>query len=300
MRSVLAIVGPTASGKSALAVSVAKRVGGEVVGTDSMQAYRGMDIGTATPTATEQGGVPHHMLDVWDIEHPVTVVEFRDAARAAIDAIHRRERVPIVVGGSGLYVRAVLEELDFPSTDPSIRAFWEGKLAQSGAPALHAILAERDPAAAAAIEPNNGRRIVRALEVNELTGGPFVARLPEPEDHYPTLRVGLRIPRAALDERIEARVDAMWQAGFVQEVRRLEGRGLAAAPTASAALGYAPILRYLAGEIDESTARDLTIEDTRKFARRQQRWFAKDRRIHWWDYDAPGLDAEVAALLTAT
>jgi len=173
-------------------------------------------------------------------------------------------------------------------------------LAESGAPALHAILAERDPAAAAAIETNNGRRIVRALEVNELTGGPFVARLPEPEDHYPTLRVGLRIPRAELDARIEARVDAMWQAGFVEEVRNLESRGLAAAPTASAALGYAPILRYLAGEIDESTARDLTIEDTRKFARRQQRWFAKDRRIHWWDYDAPDLAVEVAGLVTST
>ena len=300
MTGVLAIVGPTASGKSALAVSVAKQVGGEVVGTDSMQAYRGMDIGTATPTAIEQDGVPHHMLDVWGIEHPVTVVEFRDTARAAIDGIHRRDRVPIVVGGSGLYVRAVLEELDFPGTDSSIRAYWEGQLAQLGAPALHAILADRDPPAAAAIEINNGRRIVRALEVNELTGEPFVARLPEPEDHYPTVRVGLRIPRAELDARIEARVDAMWQAGFVEEVRRLEGRGLAAAPTASAALGYAPILRYLAGEIEEATARDLTIEDTRKFARRQQRWFAKDSRIHWWNYDAPGLDVEVARLVTST
>jgi tRNA dimethylallyltransferase len=297
---VLAIVGPTASGKSALAVEIAQRIDGEVVGTDSMQAYRGMDIGTATPTGTEQRGVPHHMIDVWDIAHAVSVVEFRDTAREVIDAVRSAGSTPVVVGGSGLYVRAVLEELDFPSTDPNVRAAWERELDLRGAPVLHAILTERDPAAAAAIEVNNGRRIVRALEVGEITGEPFIARLPAPVDHYPTTRVGLRIDRATLDQRIEQRVDLMWAAGFVDEVRNLAPKGLAHAPTASAALGYGPILRHLAGEIDESDARQLTIDHTRKFARRQQRWFAKDERIQWFDYDDPDLAAVSVGLVTCT
>lgn len=298
--AVLAIVGPTASGKSALAVEVAQYVDGEVIGTDSMQAYRGMDIGTATPSPVEQQGIAHHMIDVWDIDQPVSVVEFRDKARYSIEAVLSAGRVPVVVGGSGLYVRAVLEELDFPTTDPKIRASWERELELRGAPALHAILGERDPDAAAAIEVNNGRRIVRALEVGEITGEPFVARLPEPVDHYPTIRVGMRIDRVTLDERIERRVDRMWAAGFVDEVRELRARGLAQAPTASAALGYGPILRYLSGQIDESDARQLTIDHTRKFARRQQRWFAKDERIRWFDYDDPDLASEVVGLVTST
>lgn len=297
--AVLAVVGPTASGKSALAVAVAKVVNGEIIGTDSMQAYRGMDIGTATPTAHERAAIAHHMLDVWDIDQAVTVVEFRDAAREAIDSVRSRGRVPIVVGGSGLYVRAVLEEMDFPGTDPAIRAQWEERLTRLGAPALHALLAERDPAAAAVIEMNNGRRIVRALEVIELTGEPFTARLPEPNDHYPVLRVGLHIDRDALDARIQARVGAMWAAGFVDEVRELKSQGLASAPTAIAALGYQPILRYLDGEIDEAAARQSTIDDTRKFARRQQRWFVKDERIQWLAYDSPELAERVAGLWAA-
>jgi len=298
--TVLAIVGPTASGKSALAVEVAQRVGGEIIGTDSMQAYRGMDIGTATPTVEEQGGIVHHMVDVWDIDQAVSVVEFRDRARIAIDSVAAHRRVPIVVGGSGLYVRAVLEHLDFPGTDPLVRLRWEDELAERGAPALHAVLAERDPQAAATIDVNNGRRIVRALEVNELTGENFIARLPEPVDHYATIRVGLRIDRQVLDARIESRVDAMWAAGFVDEVLELQARGLAEAPTARAALGYAPILRMLAGEIDEEQARRITIDDTRRFARRQQRWFAKDERIRWFDFDTPGLRDYVAELVTST
>lgn len=298
--AVLAIVGPTASGKSALAVDVARIVGGEIVGTDSMQAYRGMNIGTATPSAAERADIPHHMIDVWDIDQPVTVVEFRDKARECIDAILNAGRLAIVVGGSGLYVRAVLEELTFPGTDPAVRARWEDELERSGAPALHAILVERDPAAAEAIEVNNGRRIVRALEVNELTGAPFVARLPDPSDHYPIVRVGLRVDRATLDERIERRVDEMWAAGFVDEVRRLRDAGLSQSPTAKAALGYEPILRFLAGEIDEQQARRITIEDTRRFARRQQRWFARDDRIHWFDHDHTDLASAVADLFTST
>ena len=298
--TVLAIVGPTASGKSALAVEVARAVGGQVVGTDSMQAYRGMDIGTATPTAQEQRGITHHMIDVWDIDQLVTVVEFRDRAREAIETVSAAGEVPVVVGGSGLYVRAVLEELNFPGTDPQVRARWERQLERHGAPALHALLADRDPEAAAAIDVNNGRRIVRALEVIDVTGEPFAARLPAPVDHFRTLRVGLRIDRGALDARIEQRVDAMWAAGFVDEVRELHRTGLAKAPTARAALGYGPILDYLSGEIDEAQARRLTIDDTRKFARRQQRWFGKDERIEWFDYDDTQLVASVVGLLTST
>jgi len=298
--ALLAIVGPTASGKSALAVAVAGLVGGEIVGTDSMQAYRGMDIGTATPTREEQRGIPHHMIDVWEIDQSVTVVDFRNAAREAIDAIKATDKTPVVVGGSGLYVRAVLEELEFPATDPQVRAHWEEQLTLLGAPALHALLAERDPFAAAAIEINNGRRIVRALEVNEITGEPFIAQLPEPVDHYPTIRVGLRIDRDVLDARIEQRVDAMWDAGFVDEVHRLQQTGLAYSPTARLALGYEPILRFLTGEISEAQARQITIDDTRKFARRQQRWFTKDERIQWWDYNADGLAASVVELFTST
>jgi tRNA dimethylallyltransferase len=298
--TVLAIVGPTASGKSALAVQVAQLLDGEIVGSDPMQAYRGMDIGTATPTADDQAGVHHHMLDMWDIDHAVSVVEFRDAARVAIDAVLDNGRTPIVVGGSGLYVRAVLEEMDFPATDARVREFWESRLQDIGAPALHAELAERDPQAAAAIEVNNGRRIVRALEVNELTGDNFIARLPDPVDRYPTVRIGLRIHRAELDARIAARVDRMWADGFVEEVRALRDRGLDGVPTAGAALGYGPVLRYLAGEIDEAQARQQTVDDTRRFARRQQRWFGKDARIRWLDAGAPDLADEVASYVTAT
>lgn len=298
--TVLAIVGPTASGKSALALEVARALGGQIVGTDSMQAYRGMDIGTASPSVEDRTAVRHHMVDVWDIHQAVSVVEFRDAARAAIDSIEAEARTPIVVGGSGLYVRAVLEEMDFPATDPGVREFWEGRLADIGAPALHAELAARDPMAAAAIEVNNGRRIVRALEVNEITGGTFTARLPEPVDRYPTVRVGLRIDRDELDARIAARVDRMWESGFVDEVRRLRAGGLDVAPTARAALGYGPILRFLDGEIDEEQARRETIDDTRKFARRQQRWFGKDERIRWLDFDEPHLADTVLDYLTST
>jgi tRNA dimethylallyltransferase len=300
MSALIAIVGPTASGKTALAVQVAKALDGEVVGTDSMQAYRGMDIGTASPTVDEQQGVPHHMINVWDVAQPVSVVEFRDRARLAIDSILDRGKVPVVVGGSGLYVRAVLEEMDFPTTDPNVRQRWDERLKQVGATALHSELADIDPDAAANIEINNGRRIVRALEVIELTGEPFIARLPDPVDRYSTTRFGLRIDREALDERIARRVDAMWDAGFVDEVRRLEADGLRSAPTAAAALGYGPILRFLSGETSESEAREQTVNDTRKFARRQQRWFARDGRIDWRDYNDVTLADSIVAAVTST
>lgn len=285
---VLAIVGPTASGKSALAVAVAQRLQrAEIVGTDSMQAYRGMDIGTATPTEVERAGIPHHMVDVWDPGAAVSVAEFQSAARAVIDGILGRGATPIVVGGSGLYVAAVLDDLRFPGTDPVIRARLEADLAREGSAALHARLAAQDPAAAEEILPSNGRRIVRALEVIELTGGPFVARLPPAVDVYPCVRVGLSVPRAVLDERIAARVERMWADGLLAEVAGLPG--IDGTPTASRALGYREAAEVLAGRMAPDQARRETVDATRRFARRQERWFRRDPRITWLQYDAPDL-----------
>jgi len=291
---VIAIVGPTASGKSALALQVAQAVNAEIVGTDSMQAYRGMNIGTAKPNEADQRWVRHHMIDVWPVDQAVSVVEFRDRARQAIDDIRGRGKTALVVGGSGLYVRAVLEKLDFPGTDPDVRARWEARLSEVGAPVLHDELHAMDPDAAQAIERNNGRRIVRALEVIELTGEPFVAHLPPPQDVYPVHRFGIHIDRERLDSRIEDRVDAMWDDGFVDEVRRLEAAGFRDAPTAAAALGYGPVLDFLAGECSEEQARQRTIDDTRKFARRQQRWFRRDERIEWRNHDEAGFADAIA------
>lgn len=294
---VLVIVGPTASGKSALAVEVARRLGhAEIVGTDSMQVYRGMDIGTASPSAAERALVPHHLVDVWDPSHAVTVAEFQECARAAVDDCRARAVTPIVVGGSGLYVSAVLDDLRFPGTDPEARARLEGELARGGAEALHGRLAELDPEAAAAILPTNGRRIVRALEVIEITGGPFTARLPDPVEVYPTVRVGLEIGREDLDRRIVERVDRMFAEGFVDEVRTLEGQGLAQTPTASRALGYSQVLALLEGRLTEVEARQQTIDATRRFARRQQRWFRRDPRIAWIAYDSLSIVDDVLTL----
>lgn len=283
--TVVAVVGPTASGKSALALALASATSGEIVNGDSMQVYRGMDIGTAKPSPAEMASAPHHGFDLWDPSHDVSVAEFQQVARAAIDDVLRRGSTPIVVGGSGLYVSAILDEFAFPGTDPDVRARWEAELAAIGPQALHARLAEVDRAAAAAILPSNGRRIVRALEVIEITGEPFVATLPEPTSVHPTVRLGLEIPREALDARIADRVDAMWAAGFVSEVARLRDRGLGQCRTASRALGYQQILDFLDGRISEEEARSQTIDATRRFARRQQRWFRRDGRIEWIGYD---------------
>ena len=293
----LAIVGPTASGKSALAVAVAEQRDGEIVGTDSMQVYRGMTIGTAAPTAEDRRRAPHHMVEVWDPDHLVTVAEFQAHAREAIDEIHERGRLPVLVGGSGLYVSAVLDDLRFPGTDPAIRADLEAELAELGSDAMHRRLADVDPAAAKEILPSNGRRIVRALEVIAMTGQPFAARLPAPVEVYPSRRVGLDIERSRLDERIAERVERMWEEGFVDEVRRLALRGLSETPTASRALGYQQVLACLAGDLTEAQAREKTIVATRKFARRQQRWFRRDERITWLPYDSSSLLDDVRALL---
>jgi tRNA dimethylallyltransferase len=294
---VVAVVGPTATGKTALAVTLARRLGGEVVNADSMQLYRGMDIGTAKPDLAERGGIPHHLLDLWDVREPASVAEYRLRARAEIDRLRAAGVMPLLVGGSGLYVRAVLDELDFPGTDPAVRARLEGELAAVGATELHARLARLDPAAGQAVLPSNGRRIVRALEVIELTGGPFVASLPAPTPHYPAVVVGLDRAPAELDDRVAARVDRMWASGFVAEVEALAAGGLREGPTASRALGYAQVLGQLDGTLTADEARERTVRTTRRFVRRQRSWFRRDPALTWFDAARPDLlDAVTAAI----
>ncbi|ARQ68134.1 tRNA (adenosine(37)-N6)-dimethylallyltransferase MiaA [Streptomyces marincola] len=281
---VLAVVGPTAAGKSDLGVALAAGLGGEVVNADSMQLYRGMDIGTAKLTPAERRGVPHHLLDVWEVTRPASVAEYQTLARERVDRLLAAGRTPVLVGGSGLYVSAALDALEFPGTDPEVRARLEAELAERGSAALHTRLAAVDPPAAAAILPSNGRRVVRALEVVEITGRPFTARLPGAEGQrevYRTLRIGVGVERPELDERIAARVDRMWRAGLVDEVRALERVGLREGRTASRALGYQQVLAALAGEATEGEAREETIRATRRFARRQESWFRRDPRVRW-------------------
>jgi tRNA dimethylallyltransferase len=286
---VVVVVGPTASGKSDLGVALAQSLGGEVVNTDSMQLYRGMDIGTAKLAADERGGIAHHLLDVWDVRETASVAEYQRLARAVVDDLRGRGVPPVLVGGSGLYVRAVLDDLDFPGTDEAVRARLEAELAEVGSGALHRRLAEVDPAAAAAILPSNGRRIVRALEVVEITGERFTATLPEPREVYPSVQIGLDVPRPELDARIDLRVERMWEQGLVEEVRRLADDGLREGRTASRALGYAQVLRYVDGEWTQEQALAETQRATRRFARRQDTWFRRDPRITWIPYDAPDL-----------
>ena len=288
-RPVLAVVGPTAAGKSALSLGLARALDGEVVNADSMQLYRGMDIGTAKLTLAERAGVPHHLLDIWDVTEAASVSEYQHLARQAIAEIQARGRVPILVGGSGLYVRAAIDKLEFPGTDPAVRARLEDELARSGPAVLHARLTDLDPAAAAAILPGNGRRIVRALEVIELSGRPFSATLPEYESVLPTVQIGIELPRAELDQRVADRVGRMWQLGLVDEVRKLAAAGLREGRTASRALGYAQVLAFLDGELSEREAAAQTILATRRFIRRQESWFRRDPRIRWLPADTPDL-----------
>ena len=288
---VVAVVGPTATGKSELGVALALALGGEVINADSMQLYRGMDIGTAKLTPAERNGVPHHLLDIWDVTETASAAVYQRLARDVVDRLRAAGRVPVLVGGSGLYVDAVLDRLEFPGTDPALRAELEAELAAVGPAELHARLAAVDLAAAAAILPSNGRRIVRALEVVGLTGS-YTAALPtEPEPYYPAVRVGLDRPIEALDARVETRVTAMWAANLVDEVRALERAGLRAGRTASKALGYAQVLRMFDGELDESGAITATQAATRRFVRRQRSWFGRDARIGWLDGGADGLVA---------
>ncbi|MEV4276260.1 tRNA (adenosine(37)-N6)-dimethylallyltransferase MiaA [Actinoplanes xinjiangensis] len=291
---VVTVVGPTAAGKSALSIALAHELGGEVVNADSMQLYRGMDIGTAKLTPAERDGVPHHLLDIWDVTEPAAVAEYQRLARAAIDDILARGRVPLLVGGSGLYVRAVLEDFEFPGTDPAIRARLEGELAVAGSGPLHARLGERDPEAAAKILPSNGRRIVRALEVIELTGRPFTASLPDPRPVYDAVQIGVDRDTAELDERIALRVDLMWAAGLIDEVRGLDG--IRDGRTASRALGYQQALAQIDGVLSEEQAKADTVQGTRRFVRRQRSWFRRDPSVSWLDGAAPNLLADAMDL----
>ncbi|MFF5052560.1 tRNA (adenosine(37)-N6)-dimethylallyltransferase MiaA [Micromonospora sp. NPDC000663] len=297
--TVVAVVGPTAAGKSALSIALAHALDGEVVNADSMQLYRGLDIGTAKLTPAERDGVPHHLLDIWEVSEPASVAEYQRLARAAVDDILSRGRVPLLVGGSGLYVRAVLERFEFPGTDPALRERLERELAEVGPAPLYARLREADPVAAQGILPGNGRRIVRALEVIELTGAPFTASLPQPTPYYPSVQLGVDLDTGLLDERIAARVDRMWADGLVAETRELLGRGLAEGRTASRALGYQQVLRQLAGELTEAQARDETVRATRRFVRRQRSWFRRDPRIRWLDSAAPDLFEAALRLVPA-
>lgn len=296
---VLVINGPTASGKTALAVVVAHLlaadgIAAEVVNADSMLVYRGMDIGTAKPTVAERAGVPHHLIDIAEVTEAASVAAFQGLARAAIADCRMRGAVPIVAGGSALYMRAILDEFEFPGTDPVVRERLETELAQIGPQALHARLAAIAPETAAGILPGNGRRIVRALEVIELTGS---FRPVLPEGNYAidgVLQFGLELDRAEMDARIEARVDRMWQQGFVAEVRGLIPRGLRDGRTASRALGYRQILSFLDGGCTEAEAREATVSGTRRFARKQLGWFRRDPRIVWLPA-GPGAAGPMAA-----
>ena len=291
MTRVLAVIGPTATGKSDLAVALAQAVDGEIVNADSMQLYAGMDIGTAKLPRDERGGVPHHLLDIWPVTKSAAVAEYQQLARAAIDDINGRGHVPVFVGGSGLYLRGALDRLEFPGESPEVRARLYAELDEHGPAALHRRLAAIDPAAAAAILPSNGRRIVRALEVVELTGAGFVATMPGFDSIYDTVFVGL--DRADLDDRVERRVHQMMRLGFLDEVRALLPVGLRDSPTAGKALGYAQLLAVIAddgsvtGDLDEAVA--ITIRATRRFVRRQRSWFRRDPRVHWLDAAAPEL-----------
>ena len=278
--TVVAVVGPTATGKSDLAVALALRLGGEVVNADSMQLYRGMDVGTAKLAESERAGVAHHLLDVWDVRQTATAAAYQQLARTVLDDLLARGVTPVVVGGSGLYVRAALDAIDFPGTDPALRAELEAELEATGPLALHARLTALEPAAAARMEPTNGRRIVRALEVVLLTGS-MPGALTSYDALYSATYVGL--DRPDLTAATDARVDRMWAGGLVEEVRGLEAAGLREGVTASRALGYAQVLAHLAGEMSEDEAREATKAATRRFVRRQRAWFRRDPRICWLD-----------------
>ena len=285
---IVAVVGATASGKTGLSLDLAERLGGEVVNTDAMQVYRGMDIGTAKLPVEERRGIPHHLLDTMTVRDPLTVAEFQADARDVTARLRAAGRVPVLVGGSALYTRAILDRFEFPGTDESVRARLEDELDEVGSLRLHQRLATQDPEAAARILPENGRRVVRALEVIAITGRPFTASLPTLEYADPgSVQIGVDIDRPTLDARIEQRVDQMFEAGFVAEVERLLGEGLAEGRTAGRAIGYREVAAHLAGELSLEEARERTVVATRRVARRQDSWFRKDPRIVWVNHDDP-------------
>ncbi len=298
---VLAVVGPTATGKSELALDVVDLLGGpdaaEAVNADAMQLYRGMDVGTAKLPPGERRGVAHHQLDVLEVTQEASVAAYQRAARADIAAVEQRGRHPVLVGGSGLYVRAVLDELEFPGTDPEVRRRLEQRAEEEGAAALHAELAARDPAAAERILPGNTRRVVRALEVITLTGRPFSASLPEHRYHLPAVQVAIDVPREELDRRIADRARAMLDGGLLEETRELLAAGLAEGRTASRAVGYAQAIAVVEGRMSLDDAHTAITTATRQLARRQEKWFRRDPRVQWLA-PSPGLAEHVVQLLT--
>ncbi|MEY4498118.1 MAG: hypothetical protein RJA40_223 [Actinomycetota bacterium] len=288
----IVICGATATGKSDLAVSLAQEIGAEIINADSMQLYRGMDIGTAKLSLLERGGIAHHMLDVLDVTEDATVAWYQDKARETIAQIHSRGKSAVIVGGTGLYIKAILDDLNFPDTDPAIRERLNAEAEEFGTARLFERLQQLDPAAAAAIDIQNVRRVVRALEVIEITGQPFTANLPrEGSSKYPdAMQFGLVMDREKLTERIDARVDLMWQKGLVTEVDSLIADGINQATTARRALGYAQVISMRAGEISEDQAKEETKRATRQYARRQETWFSRDARIKWISPIQPRLE----------
>ncbi|HEY4559059.1 MAG TPA: tRNA (adenosine(37)-N6)-dimethylallyltransferase MiaA [Enteractinococcus sp.] len=291
-------MGATATGKTALSVSLAKVLSGEVINADSMQFYRGMNIGTAKATMAERQGVTHHLLDIYDLHVEASVAEFQQLARHKVTEIRARDHAPILTGGSGLYVRAVLDTLEFPPTDPELRQALTAHVAAHGTEELVAELQQVDPDSVRRL--HDDRRIIRAVEVYRLTGRPFSSFMPKREYHPdipPVLQIGLRIDRAVLHERIAARVHQMMEDGWLDEVQRLKEQGLAQAPTASRAIGYRQMLEYLAGNMTKAEAIDSTIVATRRFARRQETWFKADPRVHWIDAESEHAEEQIISLL---
>ncbi|UJP38741.1 tRNA (adenosine(37)-N6)-dimethylallyltransferase MiaA [Cellulomonas palmilytica] len=292
---VVAVVGPTATGKSDLAVELALALRGEVLNADALQLYRGMDVGTAKLTPDERRGVPHHLLDVLDPREEASVADYQALARAAVDDCHARGARVVAAGGSGLYVRALLDHMEFPGTDPDVRARLEQRVEAEGSRALHAELERLDPTAAASIGPRNARRVVRALEVIELTGRPYSSSLPQHVYEVPAVQIGLDCDRAVLDERVAARTARMFDDGLVAEVERLLEHGLGR--TAARAVGYAETAALLRGELTPDEARDAITAGTRRLARKQMGWFGRDPRVHWLDSRDPDLVARALALV---
>ena len=288
---IIAVVGSTATGKSDLALALAEVLDGEVINADAMQFYRGMDIGTAKLGPEERRGIPHHQIDTLEVVEDASVARFQSAARADAEAIHARGRRAIAVGGSGLYVRALLDVFDFPETDPAVRASLEARAELEGPGLLHRELAQRDPVAASKIQPRNTKRIVRALEVIAITGLPFSSSLPTRTYASPAIQIGLRVPLEVLDARIDARARDMWDGGLLGETRELVKRGLRDGVTARRAVGYAEALAHLDGDLTEEAAREATARNTRRLARKQLKWFGPDERVVWIDGRRVGEDA---------
>jgi tRNA dimethylallyltransferase len=285
------ICGPTATGKSDLALEVAQRYDGEIINADSMQLYQGMDIGTAKLTVEERRGFPHHLLDILKVSQDASVAQYQEQARAAIEDIRSRGKVAIVVGGTGLYIKSIVDEMNFPETDPELRKKLEDEAELLGAAELYSRLRLLDPVAAAAIEPANTRRIIRALEVIEVTGKPYSANLPSDTSlRFPdALHIGLSMERSSLAPRIEARVHRMFEQGLIAEVETLLGEGLLEGATAQRAIGYAQVIALIRGEVTQNLAIEETVVATRQYVRRQETWFKRDQRIQWIGEGEPRL-----------